>query len=316
MALVVVIATVAIAGSTNSVNPTGHQITASERDTHANGELAPAEQFDTDGAPTDRPMSAGTGNQKPDQNDCEAEAEKESIKCRDLAAQENVAKWTLLTALLTGVGVYLIWRTLSYTAEAADFAARTLKEAEKATKAANLTVDETRRIGEAQVRAYLTIKEVSVSFERINIKENTLYMKITVSVKNSGASPARDFVFNASVLKIMGGNPEQFSEGREVAPRGFGEDIAPDEPLSTSIGIHRIPVTEAEISDLEIMDMQLYARIDARFFDVFDNGPLHLSGNYAARITKNSLRQPNVMRKTPMPPEIIFATRQEARQGN
>lgn len=94
----------------------------------------------------------------------------------DLRAQQDMALWALwmfiaagATVLVTIVGIYYVRETLD------------------ATRA---TVTETSRIGEAQVRAYLSVK--SVEFDWEDVGDGTKKMTcITAKWENTGQSPAR-----------------------------------------------------------------------------------------------------------------------------
>lgn len=108
----------------------------------------------------------------------------------DLRAQQEMARWSYwmmvfsgAAVALTGVGVILIWRTLLYTRDAAKAAADAVKEAENATAAARDSVKETKRLGEAQARAYLNI--TSANCEAYEDK-----FFVFVKIKNSGPTPA------------------------------------------------------------------------------------------------------------------------------
>lgn len=110
---------------------------------------------------------------------------------RDLAAQEAMAFWaewmtyaTGATVFLTLIGLAALIRTLHHTKRAADYTGTMLDEAKRATEAAQATVDITKRIGEAQTRAYLSIERVTLFFPD---PDN---MTLDVVVKNTGQSPA------------------------------------------------------------------------------------------------------------------------------
>lgn len=97
---------------------------------------------------------------------------------QDLRDQDSMANWAfwmflvgLGEILLTAVGVFLVWRTLIHTRDAA--------------VAARDAVTETRRIGEAQVRAYL-----SCASARFDINE--VWVVAVPVIKNLGQSPAID----------------------------------------------------------------------------------------------------------------------------
>lgn len=90
----------------------------------------------------------------------------------DLVAQTEMATWafwmlmaTIVIAAITGVGVVFVWQTLGATRAMAS---------------------ETTRIGEAQVRAYLSIESCTVGFDA-----STHTLGLTFEVRNTGTSPAK-----------------------------------------------------------------------------------------------------------------------------
>jgi hypothetical protein len=134
---------------------------------------------------------------------------------RDLRAQRRVAQWTVIIGLasilglaLTGIGVWLILLNLrearKVTTEAirsADAAHASVDEARKATKAAEDAVLETRRVGEAQVRAYLTLIEASIEYTTDKFRP-----RVHLRVKNTGQSPALDVsIYYTTVIQGRGG---------------------------------------------------------------------------------------------------------------
>ena len=91
----------------------------------------------------------------------------------DLAAQHSMAESTRglhwaawATVLFTGVGAFLIWQTLLTTQQ---------------------TVRETRRIGEAQTRAYVIVSDVDG--ERV---ENDNVLEVKAQIENCGQTPAKN----------------------------------------------------------------------------------------------------------------------------
>lgn len=102
---------------------------------------------------------------------------------KDVRAQEQMAIYALLMLVVTGIGVVYVAGTLNATRQ-------TLSEAQRATRAAEEAVEVTRDIGQAQVRAYLTIAKVSFS-----IPADRSYQTVTITLLNSGQSPARKLNF-------------------------------------------------------------------------------------------------------------------------
>lgn len=91
----------------------------------------------------------------------------------DLIAQRNMARWALLMllatvamAFITAAGVYYVWRTL---------------------KATQVMAGDTRRIGEAQVRAYVSISSFKVS---LVIEDEMVRWSGVAKLSNAGQSPA------------------------------------------------------------------------------------------------------------------------------
>jgi hypothetical protein len=108
---------------------------------------------------------------------------------RDLAAQEDMAFWAKLMfwaasaeTIVTGIGVWLVLRTLIHTRRAANYTKDAVDEAKNQTA-------ETRRIGEAQVRAYVSWSGVrpGVSF---NVEDAPVAIRLTAHIRNTGQSPS------------------------------------------------------------------------------------------------------------------------------
>lgn len=103
----------------------------------------------------------------------------------DLQAQQDMAVWAKLMTWATWVGVFLtavalllIWRTLHHTRVASQAAVAAVIEAEK-------TVEITRQIGMAQVRAYVAI--INAVIHEFAVGKVPF---VRVQIKNGGQSPA------------------------------------------------------------------------------------------------------------------------------
>jgi len=104
----------------------------------------------------------------------EADSTKEQERAdRNLKAQENMAFWA---ELMFGVGVFELCVTLL------------------GVVLVFLTLRETRRIGEAQVRAYLHITQMTITFR---VPDG--HPSIKVTAQNSGQSPAENVVWNPTI---------------------------------------------------------------------------------------------------------------------
>lgn len=105
------------------------------------------------------------------------------VELADLAAQWAMVLMALSQVALTLVGIHYIRRTLVATEEA-------VTEATEATGTARDAVAETRRLGEAQVRAYLCVIEARYTAEA-PAGENRLFSgQVELILNNSGATPA------------------------------------------------------------------------------------------------------------------------------
>jgi hypothetical protein len=135
----------------------------------------------------------------------------------DLLAQQEMAKWARLmfyaaaiSTILTLAGVILLGFTLAYTKWTLDEAKNATKaalsavsEAEKTTKAAEASVNVTRDIGEAQVRAYVRIADAKLEFTT-----SDGHPLIQIFAANSGQSPARNFVWSLTIQYVGGDRPK------------------------------------------------------------------------------------------------------------
>lgn len=114
--------------------------------------------------------------------------------------------------ILTGLATFLVWRTVIYTKGVLD-------EAKKATTAANRTVDETRQIGEAQSRAYITATDILIK-EQSNGSANMFF-----DIINKGSSPAIEigcaFEYEA-IKKGAKPRPLNFKKILDEVPFGNG----------------------------------------------------------------------------------------------
>jgi len=94
----------------------------------------------------------------------------------------------------------------------------TVRLVKESRRTAEESIKETRRIGEAQTRAYVNVKSVSISFE----DRDPVFRWIAV---NSGQSPAQNFIWNVS-LRYHGhppGNNQKWLKGRGFSIPASGE---------------------------------------------------------------------------------------------
>lgn len=115
----------------------------------------------------------------------------------DLKAQQDMSAWalgmliaTVWLTVITLFGVYFVWRTLLATQDMAR---------------------ETREIGEAQTRAYLSIESATV------IDEKGYFTKIRIVIKNTGMTPARNVLIKAKIVPFSIMNETEFIEGPSLS---------------------------------------------------------------------------------------------------
>lgn len=118
----------------------------------------------------------------------------------NLLTQRWIAWSSLAMLVVTATGVGLVFMTVLQTRGI-------LTEARNATQAANDTVAATRQIGEAQVRAYLSLQSVHARYFPDSISTRKPDFEFVIQIANSGRSPARivDYTVRArAVFRNMG----------------------------------------------------------------------------------------------------------------
>jgi hypothetical protein len=117
---------------------------------------------------------------------------------QDLDAQWEMAKWAkvaalaaVLTAVMTGLGVWFVKRTLDATRQA-------VKEAEEGTKAANRAVEVTRDALFAERRPWLKVR--AVRFSDFYTEPTRVVVGVRVVVENVGNSPAHDIDLKLKIV--------------------------------------------------------------------------------------------------------------------
>ena len=128
-----------------------------------------------------------------DQRQAEERQQRES---RDLEAQESMARSaelmfyaTTATVLLTALALWAIVRTLHHTRRAADSADGMLTEARAATVAAQESLAVNQQVGQAQVRAYIAVRDVRI--QSASAKDD-IGIDVWFDLKNNGQTPAME----------------------------------------------------------------------------------------------------------------------------
>lgn len=115
---------------------------------------------------------------------------------KDLEAQQGMAFWAMLMFFITATGVWLV--------------AQTLVETREATRAAIKTADITRKIGEAQTRAYLSIEKIRIKYtkepglRKVDEQFSRATFDIVLRINNSGNSPANNIEMDFAIDERTG----------------------------------------------------------------------------------------------------------------
>lgn len=186
---------------------------------------------------------------------------------RDLNAQEDMALWakrmtwaTGASLLLTFSGLVLIGFTLRHTRRAADYAKEMVLEAGKTTIAAEAAVSETRRIGEAQVRAYVSCVDGSFVLR-------DKHLICDIRAKNFGASPTKGVHVRARAHRVIGdgATKNMFSAWRGTWMFGIQPTL-----YDRTVIIFEDNQDTAEIFAQSRSDKKVSIEVELSWRDVFD----------------------------------------------
>ncbi len=129
----------------------------------------------------------------------------------DLMAQQDMAFWAMLmffaslvTIAITAIGVWLVKRTLDATLKAVEDTSVATAAMREANEIARASLSESRRIGEAQAKAYLNISLGGLNFNPLHERG-----KITGRATNTGVTPAVEFEISAKGTIYCDGNAVQ-----------------------------------------------------------------------------------------------------------
>lgn len=206
--------------------------------------------------------------------DIDATKRRELREEADLAAQQEMASWSLpmflaavASVAFTGIGILLIWRTLHHTRRAADAAFDAAKQAEKAAAAAVESIEITKTSSTTQLRAYLTIDLVisndMMLKKQMNLDDvlnDTEKNKIIITVKNTGMSPAKNvsFIADLSILNLITGNRNNFfhidNKRGDIGGGGIIRESAPVMDFTKYINENNILLLEGVIKYNDVFD--------------------------------------------------------------
>jgi hypothetical protein len=191
---------------------------------------------------------------------------------QDLTAQQVAANSAFMSAIIafftfiiTGIGAWLIRETLIATQSA-------VKEAEKATTAARDAVDETTRIGEAQIRAYLQITNATMHLTRGDpgLVDQRFKPRLSIDVKNFGQSPARWFRYSV-VIRYYPPMHNGFQGSLGHSPRSWGKDIGAGDTRKFTKLVGTCPIENEVIRSAVETEIHFDIVIRYLFEDVFGN---------------------------------------------
>jgi hypothetical protein len=126
-------------------------------------------------------------------------------------------------------------------------------------------IKETRRIGEAQVRAYVSIKSVTVTFW--SLLEHPI---VKFSAFNTGQSPAKNFLWNITIQYAAGTHRHTLSFNDKWQSRSEIDIPATSDAPSQAAAIPNMPLDSFRgIIDKGLIPV-IRVKIDFRYTDVFD----------------------------------------------
>jgi hypothetical protein len=169
---------------------------------------------------------------------------------------DTLAQWAM--AVTSAIAVALIWGTFRQSQ-------KTLREAQRSTDAAEKSVKETRRVGEAQVRAYVTMPRLLF---RIDYTECSFIIRPTF--QNAGHSPTREIAIYVSFLLKqlpVTGQTKPLAEPHGQSITHTIYDLVPENPVNTEIKA-KLPPYGDVVFDNEFPKM-IEIETMAIFVDVF-----------------------------------------------
>jgi hypothetical protein len=204
---------------------------------------------------------------------------------RDLRAQQSMAWWAIISAVTTLVGVLLLAATLFETWKAGRAAAQMVAEARRTTeasiraaqsaydgaiaaensvKAATEANAIAREMGQAQVRAYVTVSEAAV---RLGDSAPIIRCKLL----NSGNSPALRLEYTVSVsLVIMGsGNGQSIGDGNNAETGIIVGVLAPNGVWEYDLHVGSTPIPDECQALIQQNYVEVAATITVSYRDVF-----------------------------------------------
>lgn len=236
------------------------------------------------------------------QEDQEQRRSEEGRDQADLEAQQDMAFWAQWmfwvntgTTLLTFVGLFLIWRTLTATKSAAKAAWCGVEEARGATQAA-IRAAEAAGDAVAAERAWLTMATINTQFHkdlRIGNAGHEKALALTVQWLNSGRSPANNTRITCHGAVIA--HDDDIPTFSEEPNDDFSFVIGPGMDVESMT----FYITGADLDAFMSKSRKAIVYSKALYFDVFNKATERVSESCAsveysgARIGRNGESSPN-----------------------
>lgn len=262
---------------------TDNRPTKQKEDTAGTQAKTPQQERGTDNSPTAIPQipSDDLKAEKPT-NDARASQEPEKGWLQKVWTDPNATfagAVALFTLALVIVGA---WQ------------ARRLRQTVEATEKASA---ETRRIGEAQIRAYVDISSAEIYFVGLGMLSTQAHPMVKIIATNTGQSPARNFIWNPTI--------QYFSAGIGTTPRSLAREFGSNwrDILGVGIAVGQSHPDAALIPEMELLKflgeddgdkgtVLVRLRIQFEFEDVFDKrniGESYFAGMFK-RMTGQTFR--------------------------
>ena len=182
----------------------------------------------------------------------EKESANETTKSKKDEADEAITFYTLWLMAFTGV---LAFATIGLGGATILLYATGEKQFKFAIRAGirqsrdmKASVNETRRIGEAQVRAYVDISSCEIFFVGLGVLGIQAHPMVRIIATNTGQSPARNFIWNPTV--------QYFSAGTGAPPRSSTGELGSNwrNILGVGIAVGQSHPEAAMIPEMELLN--------------------------------------------------------------
>lgn len=146
---------------------------------------------------------------------------------RDLAAQESMAVWAFwmmlvaaFSAIVTTIGTVFLYKQIRLTREAVEDTGKATIAMREGNEIARAASEQTRRLGEAQIKAYVTVTKIEANYQNGRFA-------IAPHLSNSGQTPA--YIQNAkcTIVPRSGDNLTKGTIFVEPICAGASEKIGP-----------------------------------------------------------------------------------------